>query len=52
VQIGIDQAIQVINEVRKIPGVSGVHLMGMGHDETVRAVVEKAGLFPRPVPPR
>lgn len=52
VRIGIDQAIQVITEVRKISGVSGIHLMGMGHDDTVRAVVDGAKLFPRPVPPR
>ena len=33
---------------RQIPGIGGVHLMGMGHDDAVRAVVEGAGLFPRP----
>ena len=31
-----------------IPGSRGVHLMGMGHDDAVRRVVEGAGLFPRP----
>ena len=34
--------------LKTIDGVSGVHLMGMGHDDAVRAVVEGAGLFPRP----
>ena len=33
---------------RAIAGVGGVHLMGMGHDDVVRAVVEGTGLFPRP----
>jgi hypothetical protein len=32
-------------------GVSGVHLMGLGRDDLVRAVVEAAGLFPRPTDP-
>jgi hypothetical protein len=28
--------------------VGGVHLMGLGHDDVIRAVVEATGLFPRP----
>jgi methylenetetrahydrofolate reductase (NADPH) len=47
-QVGRALTIEVVNGIRQIPGVSGVHLMGMGHDATVRAVVEGAGLFPRP----
>jgi len=47
-QVGRALTIEVVSGIRQIPGVSGVHLMGMGHDATVRAVVEGAGLFPRP----
>ena len=47
-QVGRDLTIEVVHGIREIAGVSGVHLMGMGHDATVRAVVEGAGLFPRP----
>jgi 5,10-methylenetetrahydrofolate reductase len=47
-QVGRALTIEVVHGIREIPGVSGVHLMGMGHDATVRAVVEGAGLFPRP----
>ena len=47
-QVGRALTIEVVRGIREIPGVSGVHLMGMGHDATVRAVVEGAGLFPRP----
>jgi hypothetical protein len=44
----VDLTVDVIDGIRSIAGVSGIHLMGMGHDEAVRAVVERAGLFPRP----
>jgi methylenetetrahydrofolate reductase (NADPH) len=47
-EVGIELTIDVIRGIRAIDGVSGVHLMGMGHDEAVRAVVERGGLFPRP----
>lgn len=45
---GLDITVEVLGQIRTIDGVSGVHLMGMGHDDTVRAVVDAAGLFPRP----
>ena len=41
-------AIEQINEVREIPGVSGVHIMAIEAEQSVRALIEKAGLFPRP----
>jgi hypothetical protein len=44
----VDLTVDVIDGIRGIDGVSGIHLMGMGHDEAVRAVVERSGLFPRP----
>jgi methylenetetrahydrofolate reductase (NADPH) len=46
--VGRELTIEVVNGIRSIEGVSGVHLMGMGHDASVRAVVDGAGLFPRP----
>jgi methylenetetrahydrofolate reductase (NADPH) len=46
--VGERITIEVVEGIRAIEGVAGVHLMGMGHDEMVRAVVEGAGLFPRP----
>jgi len=47
-RVGLDLTVEVLGQIRTIDGVSGVHLMGMGHDDTVRAVVDAAGLFPRP----
>jgi methylenetetrahydrofolate reductase (NADPH) len=45
---GADLTIEVVRAVQTIDGVAGVHLMGMGHDATVRELVARAGLFPRP----
>ncbi len=46
--VGRDLTIGIVKEMLAIEGISGVHLMSMGHDEIVRDVVEGAGLFPRP----
>jgi methylenetetrahydrofolate reductase (NADPH) len=39
----------VVERIRAIEGISGVHLMGIGRDDLVRRIVEDAKLFPRPV---
>jgi len=41
-------AIEQIQELREIPGVSGVHIMAIEAEKTVAALAEKAGLLPRP----
>ena len=48
-QVGLELTIDVVKAIREIPGIAGVHLMGMGDDAAVRKVVNGAGLFPRPV---
>src|SRR5206468_816093 len=45
---GTRQTIEVIRQLREIPGIAGVHVMGMGHEDAVRRVIEGAGLLPRP----
>jgi methylenetetrahydrofolate reductase (NADPH) len=35
--------------MREIPGVAGVHIMAIEWEEAVRPILERAGLFPRPV---
>ncbi|HEY3313908.1 MAG TPA: methylenetetrahydrofolate reductase [Bacillota bacterium] len=45
---GVDLAVEMIQRVRKIEGVRGVHLMAVGWEEKVPEIVEKAGLLPRP----
>jgi methylenetetrahydrofolate reductase (NADPH) len=47
-EVGIDHAVAIIEAIQGITGIAGVHLIGMGHDDVVRTVVERAGLFPRP----
>jgi methylenetetrahydrofolate reductase (NADPH) len=47
-EVGVSIAIDVVQAIRGIDGIAGVHLMGMGNDEAVSQVVEGAGLFPRP----
>jgi hypothetical protein len=38
-----------VQRLRRIDGVAGVHVIGMGREDVVRAVIEGAGLLPRPV---
>ena len=45
---GIELTVDVVRRLRSIEGVAGVHLVGIGRDDLVRMVVERAGLFPRP----
>jgi methylenetetrahydrofolate reductase (NADPH) len=47
--VGLDLAVELVGTIRTIPGVAGIHVMAMGHDEVTRELVERAGLFPRPV---
>jgi methylenetetrahydrofolate reductase (NADPH) len=43
--------IEIIQQVREIPGVHGVHIMAYRQEETVAEIVHRSGLFPRhPVP--
>jgi methylenetetrahydrofolate reductase (NADPH) len=46
---GVEMAIDLVRALRSIPGIAGVHVIGLGRDEVVRRVVEGADLLPRPV---
>ena len=46
---GIQICIELIQQLRQIEGVAGVHLMAIEWEEAVRPIVEGAGLYPRPV---
>jgi 5,10-methylenetetrahydrofolate reductase len=46
---GVRLAVEVVDGLRGIAGVAGVHVMGLGRTEPVRRVVAAAGLLPRPV---
>ncbi len=46
---GIQICIDLINEVREIEGVAGVHIMAIEWESAVKPIAEGAGLLPRPV---
>ena len=46
---GIKTCIELIQQMREIKGVSGVHLMPIEWEKAVKPIVEGAGLYPRPV---
>ena len=45
---GIAIAVELVAAVRQIPGVAGVHLIGINWEAGVARVAEAAGLLPRP----
>ncbi|UCC60887.1 MAG: methylenetetrahydrofolate reductase, partial [Dehalococcoidia bacterium] len=45
---GIKVCVDIINRVREIKGVAGIHLMAIEWEEAVHEIVEAAGLLPRP----
>ncbi len=45
---GIRLALDLIEQVREIPGISGIHLMTINNEHAIARVVEGAGLLPRP----
>ena len=46
---GIRICIELIQQLREIEGVAGVHVMAIEWESAVQPIVEGAGLFPRPV---
>jgi methylenetetrahydrofolate reductase (NADH) len=48
---GVRLTVEIIARLKAIQGIAGIHLMGLGHLEPVRKVIEAAGLMPRPPVP-
>jgi methylenetetrahydrofolate reductase (NADPH) len=46
---GIQICVEVIQQVREIPGVAGVHIMAIEWEEAVAEITKQAGLQPRPM---
>ncbi len=46
---GVKIVLEIIEKLKEVPGVHGIHIMAVGWEEIVPVVVERAGLFPRPV---
>ena len=47
--VGVELTSALVEVIRRIPDVAGIHVMAMGHDDVTRELVERTGLFPRPV---
>jgi methylenetetrahydrofolate reductase (NADPH) len=46
---GLRIVLEIIEQLKGIPGVQGIHIMAVGWEDIVPELVEKAGLMPRPV---
>jgi methylenetetrahydrofolate reductase (NADPH) len=46
---GVRIILEIIEQLKEMPGVHGIHIMAVGWEEIVPELVEKAGLMPRPV---
>lgn len=50
VEEGMTICVEIIEQVRRMEGVAGVHLMAYRQEEMVAEIVRRAGLFPRVTP--
>jgi 5,10-methylenetetrahydrofolate reductase len=46
---GVKIILEMVQQIREIPGVHGLHIMAVGWEEIVPEIVSKSGLMPRPV---
>jgi len=46
---GINIVIEIIDQIKEIPGVHGIHIMAVGWEDSVPVIVEKSRLLPRPM---
>jgi methylenetetrahydrofolate reductase (NADPH) len=45
---GITIAVEMIEELKEVPGMAGFHIMAIEWERKVPEIVERAGLLPRP----
>lgn len=45
---GVKIILDIIEQLKEIPGVHGVHIMAVGWEDIVPLIVQRAGLLPRP----
>ena len=46
---GLRIALDIIEQLKEIPGVHGIHIMAVGWEDIVPEIVDRAGLLPRPI---
>jgi methylenetetrahydrofolate reductase (NADPH) len=44
---GMNICVEIIQQVREIPGVAGVHVMAYRQEHMVAEIIHRAGLYPR-----
>ena len=45
---GIEIAVELIDKLKDVKGIKGIHIMAVGWEEIVPEIVERAGFLPRP----
>lgn len=45
---GVRLTVEIVKRLRSIQGISGVHIMGLGREDSVKRVIDESGLLPRP----
>jgi len=45
---GVKLTLEIVQQIKEIPGIHGIHIMAVGWEDIVGEVVEKCGLMPRP----
>ena len=43
---GIEIALEIIQRLRRIEGLSGIHIMAVGWEKVVPTIIDRAGLMP------
>lgn len=46
---GVNTCLEIIEQIKEIDGVHGVHIMAVAWEDIVPIIVERAGLMPRPI---
>ena len=49
-ETGVAMAVEIMKQLREIPGVKGLHIMPVMWESITKRLVEEAGLLPRPIP--
>ena len=46
---GVKIVLEIIEQLKEVPGVHGIHIMAVGWEDIVPDIVGQAGLLPRPI---
>jgi 5,10-methylenetetrahydrofolate reductase len=46
---GVNITLEIIEQLKEIPGVHGIHIMAVGWEDIVPEIVQRTGLMPRPI---